>query len=112
MLNVTINWYGPNPNNAVQRRRLISSIREYCSETTEDFHVFGMIYDPPNRNNFSFFVGNRMFLGTYVDQSLILMEDDDLNIKKLIALLGTEEISYTQLHFVEEFEDYLQNYEN
>ena len=107
MLNAHIMWFGPNLNNASARQRLYSSLRKHCGEETEQFNVFGMMYNPADRNEFMFFVEKRLFFGFYVDQSLLVIEDDHLNIRQLISLLDTREVMYDNLHFREEFDDHL-----
>ena len=107
MLNEDILWFGPNLHNAIARQRIYSSLKKHCGEETERFNVFGMMHDPPRRDEFIFFVGNRLFFGLYVDQSLLVIEDDNLNIRQLISVLETRELKYNDLHFKEEFDEYL-----
>lgn len=110
MKNANIVWFGQNFNDAVATRRLLSSITNHCGEESEEFHVFGMDHDSPNKSNFIFYVGNRLFLGHYVERSMLVIEDDHLNIRELISILHTPEVRYSDMHFVEEFEEFLKNY--
>ncbi len=112
MLNAHIIWFGPNLNDAIARQRIYASVKRYCGEEREEFYVFGMMHSPPNTNDFIFFVGNRLFLGIYVDRSLLVIEDNYLNIRKLMSVLETTEMSYDELHFKEEFDEYLKNLPN
>ena len=79
MLNADILWFGPNLHNAIARKRIYSSLEKHCGEETERFNAFGMIHNAPRRDEFIFFVGNRLFFGLYVDQSLLVIEDHNLN---------------------------------
>ncbi len=110
MKNANIVWFGQNNNDAVATRRLHSAIRDNCGEESEEFNVFGMEHDSPDKSNFIFFVGNRLFLGFYVERSMLVIEDDYLNIQKLVSILNTQEVVYTKLHFAEEFEEFVKNY--
>ena len=110
MKNANIVWFGPNNNDAVATRRLHSAIRDKCGEESEEFNVFGLDYDSPDKSTFIFFVGNRLFMGFYVERSMLVIEDDHLNIRELISILRTPEVGHSHLHFVEEFEEFLKNY--
>ena len=110
MKNANVVWFGPNFNDSIAMGRLHSAIRDHCGEESENFNVFAMDHDAPNKSNFIFYVGCRLFLGIYVERSLLVIEDDHLNIRKLIAILHTTEVTYAKLHFVEEFEEFLNNY--
>lgn len=110
MKNANIIWFGPNYNDAISMEGLLSCIETYCGEESEQFNVFGMDHDALDKSNFIFFFGHRLFLGIYVEQSLVIIEDDHLNIRQLVSVLRTREVTYSDLHFVEEFEEFLKNY--
>ena len=112
MSQVQFIWYGPHVNDAVARQRVYSAVRNRCGEEKEHFHIFAMMYDPPQRDDFIFYVANRLFLGTYVDRSLLIIEDNYLNIRQLISVLQTKELNYQEMHFKEEFDHYLITYGN
>ncbi len=109
MSNIIIQWYGPKCN-AQMNRKVLTCIKKHCCERICTFTVFALIHDAPSKNNFHFFVRNRVFLAKYLENVLLAIEDEDLSIKELQNLLNCKRVEYHNLHFVEEFENFLNRY--
>ena len=107
MFDVNLQWYGQTINTRSQNRQITRVIRDRCGESNELFHVFGLNYNSPSKDCYSFLVRNRLFVAVHVDISLLVFDSDDLNIKELAKLWDTTPVNYDNLHFVEEFDHFL-----
>ena len=104
---MSLRWYGPEFKTLYERGQVKKLLKEYCGECDEKFFVFGMIYNAPIKENYGFFVGNRLFMAIQHDRALLVVEDDYIKIKHLLELWDTTPRIYEELHYHEEFQDYL-----
>ncbi len=105
-----LQWYGAVPS-VQQKSRIRRCVLEYTSETTENYDIFGMLFEDAELNDSTvpFIFKNRLFLAIFREEFVVVCEDTSLNIKVLIDLWDSKPVDYLQMPFAEEFKQTVEN---
>lgn len=99
-----LQWCGNIPS-VQQKSRIRRCILQYTSETTENYDIFGMLFEDTvlNDTTVPFTFKNRLFLAIFREDFVVVCEDTSLNIKVLIDLWDRNIVDYLQMPFADDF---------
>lgn len=107
MIHINLYWYGDELTEEL-KLCLQTCISQYTNEATDNFNVFAMPNIVEGTTNVPFWYRRRLFLAIFREDFVIVIEDNDLNIRILIEdLWDCYPANYLELTFFAEFVSYI-----
>ena len=110
MKNILVVWYGLHYANAKTIRNIKNFVSGICGKANDTLNVFSLQHDDPSKKKYQFYVGERLFHTVYMEDVMIVFEDDDIKLKDLVQMRECATVDFYSLHFCEEFNYYLEGH--